>query len=129
MIDVSVLSVCVPESTLKTALDKVFNNSFGNQLNQQIYDLQLELEKYQNEYGHMRNQISKDPLNVSDNKYSDKGMGEVLNLNILYNDKKIELKSSLPIKIKLLDCFSSNDRRVLEKSGIIEWDIVKEEKK
>jgi len=119
---INVLTVSVPESPLKKALDILFTNSFGNQANKKIYALQKELGAHIDEYNHLRAQLTKDPKNVDGDKFSEKGMVELLNLNRTIGSKEIEFKVELPIKVKFLDCFSSNDRIILEVMRIAEFE-------
>lgn len=118
----NVLTVCTPGSVLKKALDVLFANTFGNQVNKQIYELQMELEPYINEYNHLRNQIGKDPANVDGTMLSEKGLEELVALNSTVGMKQIKFKTQLPIKVKFLDCFCSNDRVILEATKIAEFE-------
>ena len=117
----NVLGVSAIESNLKKALDKLFGNTFGNQANKKIYLLQKELIPYVKEYSHLRNKIGEDPKNVKGGMLNDSGMKDLLSLNQTYGDKDIEVECELPIKLLFLDCFSSNDRIVLEAFGIVEF--------
>ena len=120
--NINVLTVSIPESNLKIALDILFTNTFGNQANKKIYALQKELTPYIEEYNHLRSQITKDPKNVDGQKFSKEGLKELIALNTTVGLKQIVIKAELPIKVKFLDCFSSNDRMVLETFGICEFE-------
>ena len=122
---INVLSVSSAESKLRTALDVLFMNTFGNQINKKIYALQKELLPYVDEYSHLRSKISNNPKNVKgeNGEYlSDLGLEELLNLNKTIGSKEIDVKCELPIKLKFLDCFSSNNRILLEAFGICEFE-------
>ena len=120
--NINVLTVTMPESNLKKALDILFMNSFGNQANKKIYALQKELQPHIEEYNHLRSLLAKDPKNVEGDKFSKEGLKELIALNSTVGLKPIVLKSELPIKVQFLDCFSSNDRMVLEVFGICEFE-------
>ena len=120
--DVTPLSVSLVGTPLKTALDVLFGNTFGNQVNKQIYSLQKELIPPVEEYSHLRDQIAKDPKNVNGQNFSEKGLKELVALNMDVGSKQIVLKTELPIKVKFLDCFTSNDRIILETIGICEFE-------
>jgi len=116
--NVNVLTLTVPESTLKMAIDVLFTNTFGNQANKKIYALQKEIQKHIDEYNHLRTQLTKDPLNVEGEKFSKAGMKQLLELNQTVGAKQIQLGKLVPVEVQFLDCFSSNDRVVLESMGI-----------
>lgn len=118
----NVLSIVIAESNLTKALDVLFSNSFGNQANKMIYDLEKELQPYVEEYNHLRTKITKDPKNVDGDKFSKKGMAELLKLNQTGGMKEVEVECRLPIKVQFLDCFCSKDRMVLEAFGICEFE-------
>lgn len=122
MIEINALNIWFPESDLHIALGKLYKNSFGNQINKQIYTLQKELQPYIDEYIHLRDQIAKDPNNVNGKQFNEKGKEEVLKLNLDVGVKKIEVKTPLPIKLSFADCFTSNDRITLEGAGIAVFD-------
>jgi len=119
---VNILSLAIPESGLKKALDVLFANTFGNQANKKIYALQKEIQPYLEEYAHLRGKIAENPVNVDGDKFSGEGMIEFLNLNKTVGMKEVEFKCELPIKVQFLDCFSSNNRIVLEVFGICEFE-------
>ena len=119
---INILSIAIPESGLKKALDVLFANTFGNQANKKIYALQKEIQPYLEEYAHLRGKIAKNPVNVDGDKFSGEGMIEFLNLNKTFGMKEVEFKCELPIKVQFLDCFSSNNRMVLEVFGICEFE-------
>lgn len=118
----NVLSVAYPESNLLKALDVLFVNTFGNQANKKIYALQKELQPYIEEYNHLKKKIADDPKNVAGDRFSKKGMVQFTKLNRTEGMKEIEVKCELPIKVQFLDCFSSNNRMILEVFGICEFE-------
>ncbi len=118
------LLLSIPDGGAKKAFDVLFTNSFGNQANKQIYSLQKELGVHIDEYNHLRAQLEKDPENLDKDKkkFIGKGLVELNNLNETVGLKEIELEVALPIKLRFLSCFCSNDRIVLESMGIAEFE-------
>ena len=123
-IAVHVLDIAIDGSALKTALDVLFVNTFGNKANKKIYALQKGLQPHIEEYAHLRSKLAKDPDLVENGgaTFNKTGMVHVQNLNETVGMKEVELECELPIKLKFLDCFSSNNRIVLEAFGIAEFE-------
>ena len=121
-VKLNVLAISSPQQPLKLALDKLYTESFGVQANKVIYKLQKELQPHANEYMHLRRKLEQEPGNVEGKKLSKKGLEELIKLNEEVAKNEIEVETLLPIKLKLLDCFSSNDRIMLEETGIAEFE-------
>jgi len=121
---VNALSVALPEGGLRKALNVLFVNAFGNNANKQIYRLQKEIGPYAEEYRHLKSKIAQVKENVEEGgkEFSEAGIVELTKLHVMLLEKEVKFETPLPIKVPFLDCFSSNDRIILEETGIVEFE-------
>jgi hypothetical protein len=122
----------LPDSPLKAAIEKLFQNTYNVEINKQVFGLQKKIEKIREEFIYLFSKIARDEKKTYSDatnrkRFNPLGQIELSNLINSIGNEEVNLKTK-PIKMEVSDDLSSSEMFILEKFKIAEFEIKEEAK-